>query len=70
MTGGVDQVDKETELVGAISLLGLLLLAEVEVLLQNLEVHGDSTEKGGCKYGWILIHEFEVKFFLCCKRFH
>ena len=39
VAGGVDQVDQEAEPVRSISLLELLLLAEVKVLLQHLEVH-------------------------------
>ena len=45
VAGGVDQVDQEAELVRSISLLELLLLAEVGVLQQHLEVRGDGTER-------------------------
>merc|ERR1719174_2113500 len=43
VAGGIDQVDQESELVSAISLLGLLLLAEIKVLLLDVEVHGDGS---------------------------
>merc|ERR1719429_566336 len=47
VTRRVDQVDEEAKLVRAVSLLGLLLLAEVKILLQHLEVHGDGSGLDG-----------------------
>merc|ERR1712128_175635 len=41
VAGGVDQVDEETWLVGAVLLLGDGLLDESQILLVHVEEHGD-----------------------------